>query len=73
MYKRLVEESLVPGATEAPDLVISADSIVVTADDMVAEQHILEKPVTKKENLRMLEELNGKKRWSLLVAQSWAD
>lgn len=40
----------------------TADSIVVTADDTVAEQHILEKPGTKKENLRMLEELNGKKR-----------
>ena len=58
VYTRLVEESTASGS-DPPDLVIAADSVIVTCDG-VTTQEILEKPGTAQENERMLLELNGK-------------
>ncbi|WFD42188.1 hypothetical protein MPSI1_000827 [Malassezia psittaci] len=49
VYKRLVEQR----PESPPDLVIAADTIVVSGDE------ILEKPADKLDNLRMLADLNG--------------
>ncbi|CAG7852633.1 SubName: Full=Related to septum formation maf {ECO:0000313/EMBL:CCA73844.1} [Serendipita indica DSM 11827] len=64
VYRRLVEED----PDDAPDLVIAADTVVFTHDDpnvvgyesTPLHASILEKPETREENLRMLQELNGK-------------
>lgn len=50
VYKRLVEQR----PESPPDLVIAADTIVVSGDE------ILEKPADKLDNLRMLADLNGR-------------
>lgn len=53
VYRRLVEQD--PG--DPPDLVIGADTVVLTQDDI--RQELLEKPLSKEDNLRMLLDLNG--------------
>ncbi|KAI0763327.1 Maf/Ham1 [Trametes elegans] len=67
VYERLVNEN----PDDAPDLVIAADTVVLThpppglsstprfADELGPPQDILEKPINKEDNLRMLLDLNG--------------
>ncbi|KAI0077807.1 Maf/Ham1 [Panus rudis PR-1116 ss-1] len=66
VYERLVREN----PDDAPDLVIAADTVVLThpspglsttpfADAPMGRQDILEKPLDKDDNLRMLLDLNG--------------
>ncbi|KIJ62964.1 hypothetical protein HYDPIDRAFT_93440 [Hydnomerulius pinastri MD-312] len=63
VYQRLVEED----PDDAPDLVIGADTVVFTHAlpsttlemEMGTRQELLEKPVSKADNLRMLQDLNG--------------
>ncbi|KAH7928312.1 Maf-like protein [Leucogyrophana mollusca] len=63
VYERLVSEN----PDDAPDLVIGADTVVLThalpANSVEMElgttQELLEKPVSKEDNLRMLLDLNG--------------
>ncbi|KAI0667936.1 Maf/Ham1 [Trametes maxima] len=67
VYERLVNEN----PDDAPDLVIAADTVVLThpppglsgaprfADEMPPPQDILEKPIDKDDNMRMLLDLNG--------------
>lgn len=50
VYERLVNES----PEHPPDLVIAADTVVI------AGEHIMEKPLDKVDNLRMLADLSGK-------------
>ncbi|RPD67830.1 Maf/Ham1 [Lentinus tigrinus ALCF2SS1-7] len=66
VYERLVTEE----PDDAPDLVIAADTVVLThppeglssmrfADEPLGPQDILEKPTDRDDNLRMLLDLNG--------------
>ncbi|KAH9902391.1 Maf/Ham1 [Cubamyces lactineus] len=67
VYERLVNEN----PDDAPDLVIAADTVVLThpppglsstprfADELPPPQDILEKPIDKEDNMRMLLDLNG--------------
>ncbi|KAI9001479.1 Maf/Ham1 [Trametes punicea] len=67
VYERLLKED----PNDAPDLVIAADTVVLThplpglssvpryANEERASQDILEKPTSKEDNLRMLLDLNG--------------
>ncbi|PCH42688.1 Maf-like protein [Wolfiporia cocos MD-104 SS10] len=66
VYERLVQEN----PDDAPDLVIGADTVVLThqmpglssiapEDTPFSSQDLLEKPVSKEDNLRMLLDLNG--------------
>ncbi|KAI0656444.1 Maf/Ham1 [Cubamyces menziesii] len=67
VYERLVNEN----PDDAPDLVIAADTVVLThpppglsstprfVDELPPPQDILEKPTDKEDNLRMLLDLNG--------------
>ncbi|RDX46252.1 Maf/Ham1 [Lentinus brumalis] len=66
VYERLVTEN----PDDAPDLVIAADTVVLThppeglksmrfSDEPVGPQDLLEKPRDKEDNLRMLLDLNG--------------
>ncbi|KAJ2934073.1 hypothetical protein H1R20_g3025, partial [Candolleomyces eurysporus] len=66
VYEKLVEEN----PDDAPDLVIAADTVVLTHVQPIAsnisysllpsdQQDLLEKPSTKEDNLRMLMDLNG--------------
>ncbi|KAI0363862.1 Maf/Ham1 [Pilatotrama ljubarskyi] len=67
VYERLVNEN----PDDAPDLVIAADTVVLThpppglsstprfVDEMPPPQDILEKPMNKEDNMRMLLDLNG--------------
>lgn len=50
VYRRLVDAD----PEDPPDLVISSDTVIIHQDQ------IMEKPMTRKENLRMLEDLNGR-------------
>ncbi|KAK0549697.1 hypothetical protein OC846_001626 [Tilletia horrida] len=52
VYQRLIKQD----PNDPPELVISADTVVLDASD-----NILEKPIDRDDNLRMLQELNGKK------------
>ncbi|KAG8813843.1 hypothetical protein FRC19_002155 [Serendipita sp. 401] len=64
VYERLVQED----EENAPDLVIAADTVVLSMEESVVTGFqgndlavgLLEKPETREENLRMLKELNGK-------------
>ncbi|KAI0328257.1 Maf/Ham1 [Cubamyces sp. BRFM 1775] len=67
VYERLVNEN----PDDAPDLVIAADTVVLThpppglsstprfVDELPPPQDILEKPTDKEDNMRMLLDLNG--------------
>ena len=61
VYTKLVKQSLQDPSIDPPDLVISADTVIVTCDESLTMQQILEKPSSKKDNLRMLLDLNGKR------------
>ncbi|KAK0536219.1 hypothetical protein OC842_002048 [Tilletia horrida] len=52
VYQRLIKES----PHDPPDLVIGADTVVIDPSDQ-----ILEKPLDRADNLRMLQDLNGNK------------
>ncbi|KAJ3762948.1 inosine triphosphate pyrophosphatase-like protein [Lentinula raphanica] len=79
VYERLVAED----PDNAPDLVIAADTVVLThAQPSTSQtdytllpsvgQELLEKPKDKKDNLRMLMDLNGQVSYPILTAPGYA-
>ncbi|KAF8193331.1 inosine triphosphate pyrophosphatase-like protein [Pholiota molesta] len=78
VYERLVAEN----PDEAPDLVIAADTVVLThpqpiTSDVsstlqpVVNQELLEKPASKEDNLRMLLDMNGNVLYPILTAPGY--
>ncbi|KJA25077.1 hypothetical protein HYPSUDRAFT_65027 [Hypholoma sublateritium FD-334 SS-4] len=78
VYERLVAET----PDQAPDLVIAADTVVLTHPQQVisdtsysllpvANQELLEKPSSKEDNLRMLMDMNGTVLYPVISAPGY--